>query len=925
MRLKIKDLKFSSGGPLVVIINNEDALKLNVRALDRVRIKNDHKEIVVVLDVSEKRGNIKTGEIGLFKEVFEYFKVKDGDLVSIHEEQKPISLTFIKNKLDGIDFSKSEIDIIIKDIVENELTEIEITYFVSACYTRGLSLLESSYLTEAIVKHGGRLKFNKKPILDKHCLTPENSILIKEGNIIKRTTIGELVDKSIKKVSSPEYKDLKNNIEIASFDKDFKVSFKRIKKIFKLPSPDIIYELTLRGNKKIKLTGDHEVYLLKNSRLIKKPISECNLGENVIIPKKIELPENNNIEIRELLNKSKRCKNFNLNLEPSPELARLLGYYVAEGFTNYQGLFLNFGSHEKGLIEDSARCIKKVFGIKPTIGKAHKTAVRVRIYSRNIKRIFDGWKIGDNAQNKRIPPFVFGFNKELKKEFLKGYILGDGHTRRSYEIQIITISRDLVLDLQYLLASLGVSCALSEVKECFRTFPNGQTCKIQKAYSLYIQAIELFNLKRKYNNNAFTNLIPISEIESSINLNLIHGEMGRMFKRQKYLTSEKLIELEEYFINSNLKNYLEGNLSTLPIKEIKILNKTSDYVYDLEVEDNHTFFSGDFPIGISNCTGGIPGNRTTMIIVPIIAAAGFTIPKTSTKSITSPAGTADTMEVLAEISHSKEKIQEIVKKTNGCIVWGGTLDLASADDKLIKIEKALSLDPEGILLASVLAKKSAANSTHVLIDIPVGPNTKIKTKEKAEELSHKFIELGKKLNLKIKTMISDGSQPIGNGIGPALEARDILLVLQNKGPKDLKNKAVYMASLMLEMVGVKNPYAKALHILESGLAYKKMKEIIKAQGGNPEIKPEEINLGKFRYEIKEKKSGIITHINNELISRIAKIAGAPINKGAGINCYLRVGDKVKKEDTLFTIYAEDEKKLNYAINLNKGEKVIEII
>ena len=201
-------------------------------------------------------------------------------------------------------------------------------------------------------------------------------------------------------------------------------------------------------------------------------------------------------------------------------------------------------------------------------------------------------------------------------------------------------------------------------------------------------------------------------------------------------------------------------------------------------------------------TGGIPGNRTTMIVIPIVAAAGLTIPKTSSRAITSPSGTADVMEVLAPVNLARGEIINVVKKTNGCMVWGGALDLASADDKIIKIERTLSLDPEGMLLSSIMAKKKAVGADYVLIDIPVGKEAKIKTKKDAKRLKKKFIKLGKKLNIKVKVMISNGEQPVGNGIGPALEARDVMGVLAGDGPLDLKEKGIKMAGIILSMAEI---------------------------------------------------------------------------------------------------------------------------
>jgi len=327
-----------------------------------------------------------------------------------------------------------------------------------------------------------------------------------------------------------------------------------------------------------------------------------------------------------------------------------------------------------------------------------------------------------------------------------------------------------------------------------------------------------------------------------------------------------------------------------------------------------------------HCSGGVAGNRTTMLVVPIVAAAGLTIPKTSSRSITSPAGTADTMEVLSSVSFTAKKMEKIVKKSNGCIVWGGAINLAAADDKLIKVRHPLSIDPPGMLLASIMAKKSAVGATHVLIDVPVGKDTKIKTLTEARKLKKDFIRLGRRIGMKIKVIITDGTEPIGNGIGPALEAIDVLKVLMNTedAPKDLRKKALFLASLMLKMGGISKGYKKAKEILDSGLAYKKMKEIIKLQGGNPNIKPEDIKLGKLSYSFKADKKGKIADIDNILISRLARIAGAPNNKGAGVYLYKHEIEKVKKAEKVFTIYAENKKRLKYAISFMNSNQIITI-
>ncbi len=313
--------------------------------------------------------------------------------------------------------------------------------------------------------------------------------------------------------------------------------------------------------------------------------------------------------------------------------------------------------------------------------------------------------------------------------------------------------------------------------------------------------------------------------------------------------------------------------------------------------------------------GGIPGNRTTPIVVSIVAAAGLKIPKTSSRSITSPAGTADTIEVLADVCFSIDEIKRIVSKTNGCMVWGGALDLAPVDDIFIQIEKPLNLDPEGQVIASILSKKKSVGSKYVLIDIPYGDEAKIEEFNKAKILADKFKIVGAYLGMRVESIITKGSSPIGSGVGPVLEMIDVLNVLYGKGSRDLREKSLEMAGILLNIAG-KGDYNTAKYILESGKAFKKFKEIIEAQNGSVNKSLIDM-LGRHTYEVKASQDGIVEKISNSSIAEIAKRAGAPSFKGAGVWLFKRVGDKVKKGETLFKIYAESERKLDYALDVVK--------
>ena len=335
------------------------------------------------------------------------------------------------------------------------------------------------------------------------------------------------------------------------------------------------------------------------------------------------------------------------------------------------------------------------------------------------------------------------------------------------------------------------------------------------------------------------------------------------------------------------------------------------------ISHGKTIHFNRYPVVDKHCTGGVAGNRTTMVIVPILAAAGLTVPKTSSRSITSPAGTADVMEVLADVSLSIPRIRQVVRKTNACMVWGGALGLAPADDRIIQVEHPLSIDAKSQLISSILAKKKSVSATHLLVDIPIGKNAKVVSRKHAYDLKRLFTRICRLLGIKVKVIITDGSQPIGNGLGPALEARDVLWLLQNdsRAPQDLKKKSLGMAGMLLEMAGKCRPgkgRQRAAEILESGKAYQKMMEIIRAQGARI-VHADQIPLAPFRWQYRSPVSGRIRELHNKILSKTARIAGAPQDKGAGIYLEKHVGDAVKKGERIFTLYSNSRQRLQYAV------------
>ena len=321
---------------------------------------------------------------------------------------------------------------------------------------------------------------------------------------------------------------------------------------------------------------------------------------------------------------------------------------------------------------------------------------------------------------------------------------------------------------------------------------------------------------------------------------------------------------------------------------------------------------GPGPIADKHCVGGIPGNRTTMIVVPIVAALGVTIPKTSSRAITSSSGTADTMGVLAEVALAPDDLHRVVATTGACIAWGGALDLAPADDILITVERPMEIDTEPQMVASILAKKKTAGATHVLIDIPVGATAKVREHDTADRLAALFRKVGAAIGLTVEVVATEARGPIGRGIGPRLEALDVLAVLDRApdAPSDLREKALYLAARLLELVGAVAPsagYHAAQQALDSGAAAAAFDRIVAAQGRRtpPPVAP-------HRAIVTSPADGRIREIDCWEIARVAKRAGAPANVAAGVKLLRTLGDVVAQGEPLFEIHAQSAAQLEFA-------------
>lgn len=359
------------------------------------------------------------------------------------------------------------------------------------------------------------------------------------------------------------------------------------------------------------------------------------------------------------------------------------------------------------------------------------------------------------------------------------------------------------------------------------------------------------------------------------------------------------IELTAFVVACSNQHLVEAEIADLTAAMIET-GQTIDWGLPL-VLDKH-------------CIGGVPGNRTTPIVVAIVAALGFPIPKTSSRAITSPSGTADAMATLCSVRLGLDEMRRIVAAENACFAWGGSVDLAPADDILISVERPLNLDSESQMIASILSKKRSAGVTKLLIDLPVGPGAKISSIDDGHRVCGLFERIGRGLGMEVRGVFTDGSQPVGRGIGPALEARDALAVLEMSPghPADLREKSIQLAGSLLEMTGrygAESGAEKARQTLESGEALLKFKRICDLQGGLH--RPQ---LGAFQAPWLSSTHGTVLSIHNRKIAQAAKLAGAPQDAGAGLYLSAKVGDRVTAGDPLFTIFSQTESELKFAMD-----------
>lgn len=428
--------------------------------------------------------------------------------------------------------------------------------------------------------------------------------------------------------------------------------------------------------------------------------------------------------------------------------------------------------------------------------------------------------------------------------------------------------------------------------------------------------------------------------EAKTELDLTQGlllEVARAEKPQSFSYIKKKV-LGQTLTYDEIKQIVEdikhNRLSSIEltafVTAVKINGYSLEETYAMakNIADNGKYLklNVDGIIVDKHSIGGING-RATMIVVPIIANfEGLYMPKTSSRAITSASGTADSMEVLADVCLNAERLQNVVEKTNAAMVWGGSFDFAPVDDKIIRIERPLQLDPEGQVIASVLSKKVSVGAKKVVIDVPMGKDMKAKTLTDAERIATNFVGVGKKLGMDIRAVITNASIPCGNTFGPALEAKSVLETLEGKLSDTLAEKACELSGQLLELCGVVERgqgLNKAKSILKTGKALKKIKQIIEVQGKKIDSS-KDILLGEFYEDVLAQKSGHVETISIANFTSVALASGCPFDKGAGVLLMQKTLDGVEKDTPLFRIYAENKDKLQSALNLARRIEPIKI-
>lgn len=335
-------------------------------------------------------------------------------------------------------------------------------------------------------------------------------------------------------------------------------------------------------------------------------------------------------------------------------------------------------------------------------------------------------------------------------------------------------------------------------------------------------------------------------------------------------------------------------------------------------------------------TGGV-GDKTTLIVAPIAAAAGVPVAKMSGRGLGFTGGTRDKLESVPGYKTALTQ-KEFIDQVNeiGISLIGQTADIAVADKKLYSLRDVTgTVGSLGLITASIMSKKLASGGDAIVLDVKCGRGGFMKTKEEARKLADLMIKIGEKHGKKTAALITDMNEPLGNAVGNTLEVIEAIEILKGKGPEDITKLSFEIAGHMIllgkKARSIEDAVESAKEVLYSGKALDKFRRLIDAQGGDPKIIDDYSLLGKAKYEnnIISQKNGVIKEIDAQKVGEAAQLLGAgrvtkedDIDFCAGVLLSKKIGARVSKRDVLATVFSEDRKKLKLGSDRLKESIII---
>ena len=376
-------------------------------------------------------------------------------------------------------------------------------------------------------------------------------------------------------------------------------------------------------------------------------------------------------------------------------------------------------------------------------------------------------------------------------------------------------------------------------------------------------------------------------------------------------------EIPDYQVSALLMTIVFNGMNARELGTLTLAMAQSGNMVDLSNIDGITVDK--------HSTGGV-GDKTTLIIAPLVAACGGKVAKMSGRGLGHTGGTIDKMESIPNLKVSLEK-DAFINQVNkiGLAVIGQSEGLAPADKKLYALRDVTgTVDSIPLIASSVMSKKLASGAQAILLDVKVGSGAFMKNIEDARELAKAMVDIGKENGRSVKAILTDMDRPLGHDIGNALEIREVIDTLKGHGPEDLTHECIIMAAHMLVLSHIcdyETALSRVQEALDSGAALERLRMMIDAQDGDSRVIDDEslLAIGKFTYDVTAPQDGYITHMNTEQCGIASVMLGAgrtvkdgPIDYSAGILMHKKTGDSVTVGECIATLYASDESLLSNA-------------